>query len=115
MQTVVKTAYELYTKTKEKREFQEELTLLKEKGAKIIFADCGNLNQRDIDKINRINGIYLNGEFASITKRMARKCKRRSLYLFVFSESESENIYKLSVLRKVFEGINTEVHIRIYV
>ena len=31
MQTVVKTAYELYTKTKEKREFQEELTLLKEK------------------------------------------------------------------------------------
>ena len=31
MQTVVKTAYELYTKTKEKKEFQEELSLLKEK------------------------------------------------------------------------------------
>ena len=31
MQTVVKTAYELYTKSKEKREFQEELTILKEK------------------------------------------------------------------------------------
>lgn len=31
MQTVVKTAYELYTKSKEKREFQEELSVLKEK------------------------------------------------------------------------------------
>ena len=31
MQTVAKTAYELYTKTKEKKEFQEELSLLKEK------------------------------------------------------------------------------------
>ena len=31
MQTVVKTSYELYTKSKEKKEFQEELTILKEK------------------------------------------------------------------------------------
>ena len=31
MQTVVKTAYELYTKTKEKKEFEEELSILKDK------------------------------------------------------------------------------------
>ena len=31
METVVKTSYELYTKSKEKKEFQEELTILKEK------------------------------------------------------------------------------------
>lgn len=31
METVVKTSYELYTKSKEKKEFQEELTTLKEK------------------------------------------------------------------------------------
>ena len=31
MQTVVKTAYELYTKSKEKREFQAELAELKDK------------------------------------------------------------------------------------
>ena len=30
-ETVVKTSYELYTKSKEKREFQAELTELKEK------------------------------------------------------------------------------------
>jgi len=31
METVVKTGYELYTKSKEKREFTEELSILKEK------------------------------------------------------------------------------------
>ena len=31
METVVKTSYELYTKSKEKKEFQEELAVLKEK------------------------------------------------------------------------------------
>jgi cell division protein DivIC len=31
METVIKTGYELYTKSKEKREFTEELSILKEK------------------------------------------------------------------------------------
>jgi cell division protein DivIC len=31
METVVKTSYELYTKSKEKKEFKEELAILKEK------------------------------------------------------------------------------------
>jgi len=31
LETVIKTGYELYTKSKEKREFKEELSILKEK------------------------------------------------------------------------------------
>lgn len=84
-------------------------------GRKLLFTNCGGLKSGDIDKINQIDGIYLKGDFANVSLKMAGMCKKRKICLFIFSESESENIYTLSALSQTFAEFKKDISIRVYV
>lgn len=90
-------------------------SLKNKKGVRFIFADCGDLNQGEINKIGQINGIYLKGQLVNILVKIAKRYKNRKMCIFIFSDSESENIYTLSMIQKNLINLSANKYIRIYI